>query len=158
MQSLRSNQQTVYFSLYLGKTDISNSNGYKTGEKSKTYSKPQPIQIYVSPARGSAEVEQFGINAEYTNVMSTFDTDCPITEDSILWIGKSPFADETEETLTPYTHSVERVAKGLNSILYAVRKVSVTGTPVRGRLAAAIVNELGEFMTNESTAPITYIM
>ena len=120
MQSLRANQQTVYYSLYLGMTDVLNASGYKTGEKLKAYSTPQPIRIFVSPAKGTAEIEQFGVNSDYTNVMSTFDTNCPIVEDTILWIGVTP-----EDQYTPYTHRVTKVAKWKNSILYAIKEVKV---------------------------------
>ena len=141
MQSLRANRKTIYYSLYLGKTEILDSNGYKTGEKRKSYSQPQPIRIFVSPSKGSAEVEQFGINTDYTNVMSTFDANCPIKEDTILWIDANPYTDETMTALAPHTHVVTKVAPWLNSKAYAIRKVSVSAAeevvveeiPVRGR-------------------------
>lgn len=158
MQSLRSNRKLIYYSLYLGNTEILDSNGRKTGEKRKTYSKPQSIRIFVSPAKGTAEVEQFGINDEYTNIMSTFDTNCPIKEDSILWIDQYPFADQNEEELVPYTHTVHRVAPWNNSISYAIKKVSVSGQVTPGRFGRAVTNVLGEWMTDESNLPIGYII
>ena len=129
MQSLRSNRKTVYYSLYLGVTEILDSDGYKTGGKRKSYSEPQAIRIFVSPSKGTAEVEQFGIDEDYTNIMSTFDTGCPIREDSILWIDVEPYADSTHTTLNPHTHVVTKVAPWLNSKAYAIKKVSVSVAP-----------------------------
>ena len=119
MQNLMSNQQRIEYALYTGMTDIY-SDGKKTGEKQKTYSAPVETWIYVSPAKGEAIVEPFGTNDEYTNVMSTFDTNCPIKEDTRLWIGI------TSQNSTPHNYMVTKVARGLNSILYAIKKVSVT--------------------------------
>lgn len=124
MQSLRQNRQTVYYALYKGMQDILDANGKKTGEKAKAYTDPEPFEIYVSPNRGAAEVEQFGINENYTNVLSTFDKSLPVKSDSLLWIGVVPVKDENTGRWTPHTHTVIRVAKGLNSILVAAREVN----------------------------------
>jgi hypothetical protein len=119
MQNFSANQQKIEYALYTGMTDIM-KDGKMTGEKQKTYTTPAPLWIYVSPAKGEAVVEPFGLNDEYTNLMSTSDTACPIKEDSILWIGIS------SQNSTPHNYRVTKVARGLNSILYAIKKVSVT--------------------------------
>lgn len=126
MQSLGSNMQTIYYALYEGMTDVLDSYGYKTGAKAKAYSSPQPFRIFVSPAKGTAEVEQFGINTDYTNVMSTFDMSCPIKEDSLIWVGVVPEMLPQGGFSVPYTHSVTKRAEGLNSLLFAVKEVSVS--------------------------------
>ena len=118
MQSLASNTQKIEYALYLGMQDKL-VNGKKTGEKVKTYSEPQTFRIYVSPAKGEADVEMFGQDAQYTNLMSTCDTNCPINEDSILWIGKTSRQGK-------HNYRVTRVARGINSILYAIQKVDVS--------------------------------
>lgn len=119
MQSLSSNQQRIEYALYLGKTD-QYVDGKKTGEKLKDYTDPAPLWIYVSPSKGEAAIEPFGQNEDYTNVMSICDPNCPIKEDTILWVGI------TSENDTPHNYRVTKVARGLNSILYAIKKVSVS--------------------------------
>ena len=119
MQSLAINQQTIEYALYTGKTDIE-TDGKKTGEKKKTYTSPQKYRIYVSPSKGEAAIEPFGQSEDYTNVMSTTDMNCPIKEDTILWIGISSANQK------PHNYRVTKVARGLNSILYAIQKVSVS--------------------------------
>ena len=52
-------------------------------------------------------------------MMITDDMDCPIDERSILWI-------DSLDTSQPHDYIVRKVAKGLNSIMYAVRKVNVS--------------------------------
>ena len=118
MQSLAINTQTIEYAVYEGMEDIY-SDGKKTGEKRKKYSTPQKFRIYVSPSKGEAAVEPFGVNEDYTNTMSTSNMLCPIKEDTILWIGISSTGNE-------HNYRVTRVARGLTSILYAIKKVSVS--------------------------------
>lgn len=118
MQSLASNTQKIEYALYLGLQDKL-VNGKKTGEKEKAYSEPQEFWIYVSPSKGEADVEMFGQDVAYTNLMSTCDTSCPINEETILWVGKSSKDGK-------HNYKVNRVARGLNSILYAIQKVDVS--------------------------------
>ncbi len=115
MQSLLANQQTIYYALYEGMTDIV-KDGLKTGSKQKTYSLPVAFRCNVSPARGSAEEEQFGINTDYDRSIVTSKMDCPIQEDSILWVGIP--------TTDPHNYRVVRRAVSLNSITFAIKEVN----------------------------------
>lgn len=126
MQSLGSNMQTIYYALYEGMTDTLDSSGYKTGAKTKTYSVPQPFRVFVSPNKGDAEVAPFGIDTAYTNVATTFDMSCPIKEDSILWVDVTPDLTAPGGGDVPYTHSVIRRAKAVNSLMFALKEVDVT--------------------------------
>lgn len=126
MQSLASNRQKIWYADYDGMVDVVDENGYKTGEKTIKYTDPQPFLIYVAPSRGNLGWYPFGIGEDYTNVMSTCDTDCPINENSVLWIGISPFSSDPNVADIPHNYTVQRVAVGLNSILYAVKRVDVS--------------------------------
>lgn len=116
MQSLKSNKRNIYYALYLGVSDIT-KDGYKTGEKTKNYSEPVPFLCNVSPAKGTAETEQFGINDDYDRTIVTTDMSCPIDTDSILWIGTSSASE-------PYNYRVVRRADSINSLLFAIKEVS----------------------------------
>lgn len=96
--------------------------GLKTGEKVASYTDPCKIWANVSASRGTADIEQFGINENYERTICTDDVDCPIAEDSLLWVGIEPTEGQTEN---PHNYKVVRVAKSLNSVLIAIRKVSV---------------------------------
>lgn len=119
MRELEINKQTIYYALFTGYTDAVDSNGYKTGEKVKTYSDPTPLRINVSSARGNANREVFGIDCTYSKTMTTADLNCPIQEDTILWIGETP--DK------PYNFYVVRKAASLHDIVYAIREVTISG-------------------------------
>ena len=119
MQSLASNMQTIEYALYLGVQEML-VDGKRSGDKDVAYTDPVQFRIYVSPNNGEAVDEPFGINDEYTNVMSTCDMTCPIAEDSILWIGKSSANGEK------HNYVVKAVSRGLNTIKYAIKKVSLS--------------------------------
>ena len=127
MRSLVRNKQRIYYALYLGKTGVRDERGNLTGEYELSYASPVAYNINVSAARGTADVEQFGINANYTKTMVTNDLNCPITEISRLWIGKEATVTVDDvTTVTPHNYVVVSVARSINSITYAIKEVSVT--------------------------------
>lgn len=119
MRELEINKQLIHYALFQGYTDAVDSNGYKTGEKTKSYSDPVALRINVSPARGNADREVFGIELAYSRTLTTDKLDCPIDVETILWIGRN--------TTEPHNYVVVRKAKSLNDIVYAIREVTLSG-------------------------------
>lgn len=117
MRSLERNKQTFYYALYSGVTEVKDENGDYTGEREITYSSPVKYRANISAAKGESDTAPFGIETNYSKTISTNDMSCPIKEDSVLWIDKDPTTD-------PYNFLVVKVAKSLNSIMYAIREVS----------------------------------
>jgi len=127
MRSLERNKQKIYYALFDKKTEIRDEDGNATGEFEVTYKTPVEYHINVSAARGTADVEQFGINTVYSKTMETNDLACPIDEYAALWIGKEAFETVGQvTTVTPHNYVVVMVAKSINSISYAIKEVSVT--------------------------------
>lgn len=118
MRNQLRNNQDVWYALYEGEYDLKDENGLRTGEKIQSYSAPVCLRMNVSPARGTVDNGLFGIDTPYTKTLVTCDMDCPIKEDSVLWIGADPTGD--------YNYVVVRIARSLNSIIYAVREVNVS--------------------------------
>lgn len=117
MRTLNRNKKTIYYAQYAGKTPIVDSNGLKTGEYTISYGDPVAINVNVSANRGAADVGMIGINENYVRSIVTDDMDCPINEETVLWI---------DQPLTkPHNYVVTLVAKSINSITYAVKKVKV---------------------------------
>ena len=125
MVSLQSNRQKIYYGELDSWVDVVDDDGYLTGEKKKTYTTPKPFLIYVSPAKGTNSWNPYGIGEDYSNIMSTCDRTCPIQEQSVLWIGVDPF-DGEGNVIHEHNYVVTRVAVGLNSIVYAIKKVDVS--------------------------------
>lgn len=125
MRSLERNKQTVYYALYSGKTEIVDADGNRTGSYIEGYHDPVAISVNVSAARGTAEIEQFGIAVNYTHTIETTDMSLPIDTDSILWIGITPDSDG-EAGAVKHNFVVATVATSLNSKMIAVREVDVS--------------------------------
>lgn len=122
MKALERNKQTIYYSNYEGMTDLVDENGLFTGDSEITYTEPTKARVNVSASRGEAYIDLFGTDLNYTNTIVT-DKDLGIDEHSILWVGKEAYQDSQK---TPHNYIVVSVAKSLNSIVYAVRKVDVS--------------------------------
>lgn len=118
MQALGINKQRVDYALYVGSSEIT-KDGYKTGEKEKVYASAATMWANVSPQRGNADFEPFGVALDYDRTMVTADMDCPIDEHTVLWIGASAASG-------PHNYIVRKVAKSINSITYAIKEVTVS--------------------------------
>jgi len=124
MRLMRRNLQPVWYCLFGSETPVIDDDGWETGEKDIGYGEPVKLLCNVSPATGQSQVEMFGNLDSYDKVIITDEVDCPIDENTVLFVDKEPVFDKTGKPLYDYT--VRRVAKSLNSISVAVRKVKVT--------------------------------
>ena len=123
MHKLARNCISVYYCLYTGNTKVEDTNGNETGELVPSYATAVEMQANVSPARGQASVEMFGNLDGYDKVLVTDWTECPIDENSVLFVDKAPAYDNSGHPIFDYI--VRRVAKSLNSVAIAIGKVSV---------------------------------
>lgn len=124
---------------------VIDEHGNETGEIIPHYEEAQSYFANISPATGQAQTEQFGNLDSYDKVIVTRDMECPIDEHSVLFIEKEPeyttvathevvegnalYADdeivEVVYSQPKYDYIVKRVARSLNSISIAIRKVDV---------------------------------
>lgn len=121
MKCLARNKQTFYYSLYVGKTEMVDEYGNKTGEYDIEYSKPIECKANISPAKGDTESRQFGNDVKYDKVIVIDVPQFEIDEQSILWIDTLP----NEENTIPYDYVVRGIVRSLNSVSLAVEKVKV---------------------------------
>lgn len=121
MRGLERNKTGFFYALYQGCSDAVNTNGKKTGSKIKTYSAPVFMKANISSANGSARVEAFGKDLNYSHTIYVSGTDCPITEESLLWIYKGLKQDSDLSEL-PGNYVVVGISQSLNETLYAVRQ------------------------------------
>jgi len=119
MRTLKRNQRKIYYATLIGKEPVTDEWGNETGEYNMVYSDPLPIRINVSAAQGRLETRQFGQMENYDRTLITDDMNCPIDESSILWI-------DNLDTTKAHDYVVTKVARSLNVIQYAVRKVNVS--------------------------------
>ena len=124
MRNLIRNQTKIYYLNYKGQENVTDSEGYLTGEKKIVYKPKQELKAHVSGARGSSMIEVFGTEIVYDKTIlvtkEVFDR-TGITENSVFFIDKKP----TYEEGTPlYDYRVKRIAETINEVLIAVEKVS----------------------------------
>ena len=122
MRTASRNKRKFWYCLFTGTETLTDAYGNETGTK-PLYSAAKQMSANISPATGSAQTEQFGNLENYDKVIVTTDMKCPIDENSVLFIDKEP-AYVSGQPLYDYT--VRRVAKSINSISIAVRKVNVS--------------------------------
>lgn len=133
MRCLKRNRVPFWYALYSEKTPIVDDEGFQTGEYQIKYTNPIKAYANISPSIGETETRQFGIPEEYDKVM-VMDLPSVIDEYSILWIDSEPeitadgkLVEEEGEIKTPNDYIVKKVAKSLNSVSYAIKKVTVNG-------------------------------
>ena len=125
MKALLRNKQTFYYA-NVSKTEAQyDEYGNETGETGITYDAPVSVQANISPARGTADLEQFGINSDYTKTIVSDNLTLPIDKSTILWIGIAPDKDGEAGTIK-HNYVVVGVAKSLNSVTIAVKEVNVS--------------------------------
>lgn len=139
MRCLKRNQRPFYYCLYKEEIPILDDYGNETGQTIVVYDEAVEMMANISQATGQSNTEQFGNLENYDKVIVTDDLNCPIDENSVLFIDKEPEykeADYNEATAITFVEStvqvpvydyiVRRVAKSLNSISIAVSKVKVS--------------------------------
>lgn len=124
MKLMERNKSTFYYLLYAGKEPERDAHGFETGEERVLYKAAVSMRANVSAASGTAQLEQFGNLVSYDKVIVTEDMTCPMDENTVLFLDKAPEYDKEGKPLFDYR--VKRVATGLNSISYAVEKVTVS--------------------------------
>lgn len=124
MRTLERNKTPFYYSLYLDKKENVDENGYTTGTYTFIYSEPVKCKGNISASTGSVQVEQFGNDLQYDKVVILDDVNSPIDENSVLWVDKPVEHDKNGNPL--YDYVVKKVARSLNSVSFAIRKVNLS--------------------------------
>ena len=124
MKGMRRNMRTFYYQLFSTSVPVYDANGWETGEKSVGYLSPVEFKANISPATGEASVQQFGTFTDYDKVISTCDMTCPIDENTVLFVDNVPAYKDGKLT-NAHDYVVTKVAKSLNVISIAIKKVTV---------------------------------
>lgn len=125
MRALYRNTSPVWYALFEGYQPIRDRNGNLTGDNEIRYENPVKIRANVSPPINTLHYAPFGTDISYDRTLTLCDVDCPITENSVLWINTEPVIKEDGTTDTPYDHVVKKIAPWKNSLQIAVQEVDV---------------------------------
>ena len=127
MRCMTRNKQKFYYASYVEETEIIDEYGNETGEYAVSYSNPIECFGNISAAQGEMQSRQFGESESYDKVIVLDDKNAPIDEHSILWVDTLPLRNEDGTTDTPHDYIVKKVARSLNGVSIAIRKVKVDG-------------------------------
>ena len=126
MRCMVRNKTKFYYASYVGETELVDEYGNATGEYAVTYSNPIALLGNISAAQGEMQSRQFGETESYDKVI-VLDDRAPLDEHSILWVDTLPVLNEDGTTDTPHDYIVKKVARSLNGVSVAIRKVDVDG-------------------------------
>ena len=119
MRTLKRNLSKVQYALFNKTREILDKDGRRTGEYEQTFFEPVTAYMNVSSAKGETDSQLFGISLDYDKTLVTTDMTLSIDEQSVMWI-------DEKDTTKPFDYIVKKVARSLNSITYAVKKVNVS--------------------------------
>lgn len=118
MMTMAENERTFWYALYK-QTDVQYDDyGNETGDPVIVYEDPVEMSANVSEATGISSTQQFGNYMDYDKVIVTDWMECPIDENTVLYIDTEP--DELPD------YVVSRVSKSLNSVSIVIRRVVKT--------------------------------
>jgi hypothetical protein len=121
------NKAKFYYASYIGETEIKDEYGNLTGEHEVLYGNPIETKGNISGAMGEIQVQQFGVSERYDKVIVLDDKNTPIDEYTILWVDTLPHLNEDGSTDTPHDYIVKKIARSLNGVSIAIKKVNVNG-------------------------------
>ena len=117
---------TFYYANYVGKEELIDEYGDKTGEYEVIYGNPVKCKGNISAAQGEIQSRQFGDSESYDKVIVLNNVNIPIDEYAILWVDTLPSLTD-DKTSTPHDYIIKKVARSLNSVSIAISKVDVNG-------------------------------
>lgn len=116
MRTTQRDKRTVSYALYRGVTDVVDSEGNLTGEKTVTYENPVTTRMNISGGKGKAGVELFGIDTPFTKVAVTDDLSTPFDMDTVWWFEADPAHD-------PYNYRCTGICRTINQVAIALAEV-----------------------------------
>ena len=138
MRILSRNKKDLWYANPTATTYATDSNGFKTGEKTITYGTATKTRMSIAISSGAnnlgsqgiAEVEPYGIVTGYTHRAVTEDLTCNMGEESRVWLGIEPTRIVTiqgieTEVSVPHNFEVVRKAVSLNHLIYYLKEVDV---------------------------------
>lgn len=112
VRDLKRNQTKITYRLYLGKEEKLDKNGCRTGTFVQKYGEETELLISVSANKGDYSQQQFGSLLDYDRTMIISDPNCPIDENTRVYIGGD-------------IYTVKAVARSLNAAQYAIKRADI---------------------------------
>lgn len=125
MRCLNRNKMPFYHASFERLEPTYDEYGNESGHRA-IYGLPVSENGNISPAQGETLLRVFGDDEGYDRVlMLDKQPQTPINEQSVLWVDRLPVLNEDGSTVTPWDYIVKKVARSINCIAIAIRKVDV---------------------------------
>ena len=121
MRDLKRNEIDLWYCLYLSKQAVYDGEGNDTGITKTGYGTPVHFRANMSANKNTSEGEPFGTELDYSKIISTC-KELPINEYSLIFESE-PQGEITQNKADYY---VSKVAKSINSTLYAIKSIAKT--------------------------------
>ena len=115
MRCLKKNQQKIYYKQYLNKYEIVDENGDFTGTYDLAYGELQTLLANVNSGNDLVMLNEQGLVSKYDRLMIVDDINCPLTEESIVWIDR--------DTSLTHNYVVIKKQASLNHIVYGLKEI-----------------------------------
>lgn len=119
MRSLMRNRRAVVYKNYVRTEYEEDSSGRKTGHRITVYGEAQTVYGTVSAPTGSASLQMFGTDENYSKTLVLDKSDIEITENSVMWVDKPYVEGEAHDYI------VRKVVRNHNFLFIGLRKVDV---------------------------------
>ena len=129
MRTCQRNKRTIYYALYTGVSDLSDSEGYLTGEQAATYGDITKTRMNISGGKGRAEIELFGTDNPFTKTAVTDDLETPFDTNTIWWFDTDPVTEE-------HNYRCTGVARTPNQVVIALAEVDRSAAVVQTEVTA----------------------
>lgn len=113
MRTLSRNKTKLWVVESIGKTEVTDAEGYYTGEIRKVYSEPKVVYLHLYPSDGMIMEQLFGRDADFSKLAVS---ETLLSKDTLLFLSE-PSGDYE---LT-YDYIVERNKQSLNHNNYGLR-------------------------------------
>lgn len=123
MRTTQRDKREIYYALYQGVSEITDTEGNYTGEYQLSYGTPTLARMNVSGGRGQAAIEAFGVDNPFTRTAVTDDLTTEFTTDTIWWFGVTPGSSWSD---VPHNFRCTGVADTINGRTIALAEVDVT--------------------------------
>lgn len=142
MRSLKKNIRKLYYATYSNEIKLyqRDENGnivymdidgiqepIEIGTKAG-YNNPVSFYANISAAKGTSDSEVFGVSLDYTKTISACDMTLPISETSLIWYETEPrYNAEGTVDSSSADYAVVAIARSLNNVVYAIKKLAKEG-------------------------------
>lgn len=124
MRTNQRSKQTIWYALYTGLTDETDSEGNLTGEHPATYTAPIKARMNVSGGKGQAAIEAFGMDNPFTRTAVTDDLKTPFDTDTVFWFGIEPF--DKNRNPVPHNHQCVGISRTINGVTIALKELDIS--------------------------------